>query len=59
MPTLMSKPSSTTLLDGLYDRLIDERLSTELASLTKANQASVEALSAEERTPSVSWAENL
>lgn len=39
-----------SLLDGLYDRLVDERLSTELASLIQANQASVQALSGEERS---------
>lgn len=39
-----------SLLDGLYDGLIDERLAAELASLIHANQASVEALPAEERS---------
>jgi hypothetical protein len=38
------------VFDGLYDRLIDERLSAELAALIEANQASVEALPAEERS---------
>ncbi|OGA69956.1 MAG: hypothetical protein A3G81_14005 [Betaproteobacteria bacterium RIFCSPLOWO2_12_FULL_65_14] len=46
----MNKPASTTVLDGLYDRLVDERLSAELASLIEANQASVLALPAEERS---------
>ena len=36
--------------DGLYDRLIDERLTAELTALLDANQASVEALPAEERS---------
>lgn len=36
--------------DGLYDRLIDERLSEGLAALIDANQTSVEALPAEERS---------
>ncbi len=39
-----------TVLDGLYDRLIDERLAAELALLVEANQASVDALPAEERS---------
>lgn len=39
-----------TVLDGLYDRLVDERLSAELASLIAANQASLRALPAEERS---------
>ena len=38
------------MLDGLYDRLIDDRLFAELATLVQANQASVAALSAEERS---------
>src|ERR687895_2235567 len=38
------------MLDGRYDRLVDERLSAELASLIEANQASVAALPAEERS---------
>ena len=38
------------MLDGLYDRLVDERISAELASLLQANQANVEALPAEERS---------
>ncbi len=46
----MNKPASTSALDGLHDRLVDERLSAELASLIQANQASVEALPAEERS---------
>jgi HKD family nuclease len=48
----VSKPPSptATALDGLYDRLVDERLSAELASLIQANQANVEALPAEERS---------
>lgn len=37
-------------LDGLYDRLVDERLSVELATLVQANQASLEALPGEERS---------
>ncbi|MBM3393392.1 MAG: hypothetical protein FJY37_01860 [Betaproteobacteria bacterium] len=37
------------MLDGLYDRLIDERLSAELASLIP-NRASIEALPAEGRS---------
>ena len=41
----MNKPTSTAVLDGLYDRL-----SAELASLIEANQASVSALPAEERS---------
>lgn len=36
--------------DGLYDRLVDERLAGELASLLHANQASIDALPAEERS---------
>lgn len=46
----MSKPSSTAALDGLYDRLVDDRLSGELAALVEANHASVEALPAAERS---------
>jgi len=46
----MNKPGEHNVLDGLYDRLIDERLSVELASLIEANQASVLALPAEERS---------
>lgn len=38
------------MLDGLYDRLVHERLSAELASLIQANQASVLAVPAEERS---------
>ena len=44
----MNKPNS--LVEGLYDRLIDERLSAELASLIQANHASIQALTAEERS---------
>ena len=46
----MNKPVSTAVFDGLYDRLIDERLSAELASLLQANRASIQALPAEERS---------
>src|SRR5436853_4508703 len=46
----MSKPSTIGALDGLYDRLIDERLSAELTSLIEADRASVEALPAAERS---------
>src|SRR5262245_45102886 len=46
----MSRSISPTTLDGLYDRLVDERLSTELAALIQANQANVVALPAEERS---------
>jgi superfamily II DNA or RNA helicase/HKD family nuclease len=46
----MSKPASTTVLDGLYDRLLDENLSAELASLIATDQASIEALPAEQRS---------
>ena len=46
----MNKPAGTAVLDGLYDWLVDERLSAELASLIEANQASVHALPAEERS---------
>ena len=42
----MSKFPNVIALDGLYDRLIDERLSADLASLIQANQASVDALPA-------------
>jgi len=45
----LNKPIITAALDGLYDRLVDERLSAELASLIPS-QASVEALPAEERS---------
>ena len=38
------------MLDGLYDRVVDERLSAELAALIQANQASVAALPAGERS---------
>lgn len=38
------------MLDGLYDRLVDERLSAELAPLIQASLASVHTLSAEERS---------
>ena len=37
-------------LDGLYDRLIDERLSAEVAALLEVNHASIETLPAEERS---------
>ena len=46
----MNKLTSTAMLDGLYDRLIDDRLSAELAALIQTNQASVLTLSAEERS---------
>src|SRR4051812_16012518 len=46
----MSRPLNTTVLDGLYDRLVDERLSAELAPLLGTNQASIQALPAEERS---------
>lgn len=46
----MTKPGMTAVVDGLYDRLVDERLSPELASLIQANQANVLALPAEERS---------
>ena len=36
--------------DGLYDRLVDERLSAELALLIQAHQASIDTLPAEERS---------
>src|SRR3954470_19714384 len=38
------------MVDGVYDRLVDERLSAELASLIEANHASVQSLPAEERS---------
>jgi superfamily II DNA or RNA helicase/HKD family nuclease len=38
------------MLDGLYDRLVDERLSAELTALIQADHASVDSLSAEERS---------
>ncbi len=38
------------MLDGVYDRLVDERLSAELASLIETSHASVVALPAEERS---------
>ncbi len=38
------------LLEGLYDRLVDERLSAQLASLLQARHASLEALPPEERS---------
>jgi superfamily II DNA or RNA helicase/HKD family nuclease len=41
---------STTVLDGLYDRLVDERLSAELGSLLQASRATTHALPAEERS---------
>jgi hypothetical protein len=44
----LNKPKSTSALDGLYDCLVDERLSAELASLLQT--ASIEALPAEERS---------
>ncbi len=44
------RQAMTAVFDGLYDRLIDERLSAELASLIQANQANIEALPAEERS---------
>src|SRR3954470_20875624 len=37
------------MVDGVYDRLVDERLAAELTSLIQANQASISALPAEER----------
>ena len=46
----MDKLISTPAFDGLYDRLVDERLSAELASLIQGNQAKVLALPAEERS---------
>jgi superfamily II DNA or RNA helicase/HKD family nuclease len=39
-----------TLPDGLYDRLVDDRLATELAALIQANQVTVAGLTAEERS---------
>lgn len=42
--------ASTEMLDGLYDRLVDDHLSKQLASLIEANQANVEALPSEERS---------
>lgn len=46
----MNRLASTALLDGIHDRLVDERLSVELASLLQANEASLEALPAGERS---------
>jgi HKD family nuclease len=46
----VNRPVSTAPLDGLYDRLLDDRLAADLASLIQANQASIEALPAEERS---------
>src|SRR5688572_30907984 len=38
------------MLDGLYDRLVDEQLSAELVSILQGNHAIVRALPAEERS---------
>ena len=46
----MRQPLNTAVLDGIYDRLLDENLSVELASLIETNQASIQALPAEERS---------
>lgn len=47
----MNKPTHTAVLDGLYDRLIDERLSAELASLGPAIKIHIEG----DRPMSLHW----
>jgi hypothetical protein len=40
----------SAMINGLYDSLLDERVSAELAALIEANQVNVKALPAEERS---------